>query len=68
MKKLWISYENDILFFPSDSIWNLFIQMVKYLPKLGEVEFKNLFVDGTKIEANANRLPGDKFLKEEKDG
>lgn len=26
------------------------------LSELGEVEFRNVFVDGTKIEANANRL------------
>lgn len=38
-----------------ESIEDLFFQMVKYLNKIGEVEFKNLFVDGTKIEANANR-------------
>ncbi len=29
--------------------------MVTYLHTIGEVEFKNLFVDGTKLEANANR-------------
>jgi len=33
----------------------LFYQLVKELEARGEVEFKNLFVDGTKIEANANR-------------
>ena len=39
----------------SDAIDDLFYQMVKYLHKIGEVNFENLFVDGTKIEANANR-------------
>ena len=34
---------------------NLFYQLVLKLSELGEVEFKNVFVDGTKIEANANR-------------
>lgn len=39
----------------NEAIEDLFFQMVKYLHKIGEVEFKNLFVDETKIEANANR-------------
>jgi len=34
---------------------DLFYQMVQYLHNIKEIEFKNLFVDGTKIEANANR-------------
>lgn len=34
---------------------DLFYQMVQYLRNIHEIEFKNLFVDGTKIEANANR-------------
>lgn len=34
---------------------NLFYQLVEKLSALGEIEFKNLFVDGTKLEANANR-------------
>ncbi len=33
----------------------LFYQMVEHLYHIGEVNFENLFVDGTKIEANANR-------------
>jgi len=33
----------------------LFYQLVRELEARGEVEFKNLFTDGTKIEANANR-------------
>ena len=36
-------------------IEELFVQLVKKLSSLGEIELKNLFVDGTKIEANANR-------------
>ena len=36
-------------------IENLFYQLIKKLSELGEIEFENLFVDGTKIEANANR-------------
>jgi transposase len=39
----------------SDALEDLFYQMVKYLHQIGEVNFENLFVDGTKIEANANR-------------
>lgn len=34
---------------------DLFYQMVQHLHNIGEVNFENLFVDGTKIEANANR-------------
>lgn len=34
---------------------DLFYQMVILLFERGEIEFENLFVDGTKIEANANR-------------
>ena len=34
---------------------NLFYQLVLKLSELGEAEFKNVFVDGTKIEANASR-------------
>ena len=37
------------------AIEDLFTQMVQYLHSIGEVKFENLFVDGTKIEANANR-------------
>lgn len=33
----------------------LFYQMVLLLRERGEIAFENLFVDGTKIEANANR-------------
>lgn len=33
----------------------LFYQFVEKLYEMDEIQFKNLFVDGTKIEANANR-------------
>ena len=33
----------------------LFIQLVKALKEAGEIRFEHLFVDGTKIEANANK-------------
>ena len=36
-------------------IEELFSQLVTSLSSTGEIELKNLFVDGTKIEANANR-------------
>ena len=36
-------------------IEDLFYQQVKYLFSQGEIKFENLFIDGTKIEANANR-------------
>ena len=34
---------------------DLFLQFIIELEKRNEIEFENLFVDGTKIEANANR-------------
>ena len=36
-------------------IENLFNQLVKKLRELNEIQFKNIFIDGTKIEAYANR-------------
>ena len=36
-----------------EAIEDLFYQMVQHLHSIGEVKFENLFVDGTKIEANA---------------
>ena len=39
----------------STEIENLFYQLINKLHELGEIKFENLFVDGTKIEANANR-------------
>ena len=34
---------------------DLFYQLVQKLADMGEIDFETLFVDGTKIEANANR-------------
>ena len=39
----------------TDVIEDLFYQFVEKLHEMGEVKYENLFVDGTKIEANANR-------------
>lgn len=39
----------------SNIIDDLFNQLVIKLAELGEVEYKNIFIDGTKIEANANK-------------
>ena len=39
----------------SEVIEGLFYQFVEKLYEMGEVKFKNLFVDGTKIEAYANK-------------
>ena len=36
-------------------IEDLFFQLIEKLHKLGEIQFRNIFIDGTKIEANANR-------------
>lgn len=36
-------------------IEDLFYQLIQKLHELGEIEFRNIFIDGTKIEANANR-------------
>ena len=38
-----------------EAVEDLFYQLVRLLNQIGEVNFENLFVDGTKIEANANR-------------
>ena len=35
-------------------IEDLFYQLILKLHELGEIEFNNIFIDGTKIEANAN--------------
>ena len=34
---------------------HLFYQLVEYLKEAGELDFANVFIDGTKIEASANR-------------
>ena len=39
----------------TEAIEGLFYQFVEKLYEMGEVKFKNLFVDGTKIEAYANK-------------
>ena len=36
-------------------IEDLFFQLIGKLHELGEIQFRNIFIDGTKIEANANR-------------
>jgi transposase len=50
---------NEIARFRSGKLSNvaedLFYQIVKKLNGLGEVKYEHLFVDGTKIEANANK-------------
>ena len=38
-----------------DCMEDLFYQFVKKLGKLKEIKYKNIFIDGTKIEANANK-------------
>jgi transposase len=38
-----------------DIVEGLFYQLVRTLCELGEVRYENVFVDGTKMEANANR-------------
>lgn len=38
-----------------DVIENLFYQFIHILHSMNEVPFKNIFIDGTKIEANANK-------------
>jgi|GEM_PF-6294977 len=43
---------------------NLFYQLVHYLKKAEEIDLVNLFVDGTKIEANANRKKSTNKIKE----
>jgi len=39
----------------SQCMEDLLTQQVEELSELGEIDFENLFVDGTKIEANANK-------------
>ena len=45
-------FQNERL---TDVIEDLFVQLIMKLHKLGEIKFNNIFIDGTKIEANANR-------------
>jgi transposase len=39
----------------AEAMEGLFYQFVQKLCELGEVKYENVFIDGTKIEANANR-------------
>ena len=39
----------------SECIEDLFNQLVVKLSEIGEIKFENIFIDGTKIEANANK-------------
>ena len=39
----------------ADAIDDLFTQLVCFLHEIDEVKYENIFIDGTKIEANANR-------------
>ena len=39
----------------SECAEELFVQLVKKLKGLGEIRYEHLFIDGTKIEANANK-------------
>ena len=39
----------------ADEMEDLFYQLIEELHKLGELKFEHLFIDGTKIEAYANR-------------
>ena len=45
-------FQNEKL---TSAIEDLFYQFVEKLYQRGEIKFENLFVDGTKIEANANK-------------
>ena len=39
----------------TNAMEDLFYQLVNLLYEMGEIEYENVFIDGTKIEANANR-------------
>ena len=45
-------FQNERL---TDVIEDLFVQLIMKLHKIGEISFRNIFIDGTKIEANANK-------------
>lgn len=57
----------------SDCIEDLFNQFVVKLGQMNEIKYENIFIDGTKIEANANRYtfvwkkPTEKFEKKLQD-
>ena len=39
----------------TNAMEDLFYQLVNLLYEMGEIEYENVFIDGTKIESNANR-------------
>lgn len=39
----------------SECAEDLFLQIVRMLNEIGEIKFEHLFIDGTKLEANANK-------------
>lgn len=39
----------------AEIIDDLFSQLIRKLGELGEIQYENVFIDGTKIEANANK-------------
>ena len=39
----------------AEAVEDLFYQLVLCLNEMGEIDFENIFIDGTKIEANANK-------------
>ena len=47
-----VRFQNERL---TGVIKDLFFQLIEKLHELGEIQFRNIFIDGTKIEANANR-------------
>ena len=48
-------FQNEKLTGVIEDLEDLFYQLVEKLHEAGEVGFRNIFVDGTKIEANAGR-------------
>ena len=45
-------FQNDKL---TGAVEDLFYQFINKLYEIGEIDFENIFIDGTKIEANANK-------------
>lgn len=43
------------LYLTNEVMDDIFYQQVKYLANLEEIQYENVFIDGTKIEASANR-------------
>ena len=44
-----------IKFYLCEAMEDLYYQLIQHLHSIGEITFKNIFIDGTKIEANANK-------------